>query len=313
MPKTTLSFYLHIIAVAVVVFAVGNWLSSRTPDRAEGSPSIISGDSSSASGLARNDNRESVFDRVMRTKTIRCAYVTYPPGLLKDPNTGALSGIFHDLVTEAARRMSLKIEWVEEVNFGNYIEGFETGRYDALCSSGWASAAQSPKVLYSIPLYYSGVGIYVRSDDNRFNDNFKILNNPNFKFSVTEGSLTQSIVATDFPKVQQGALPIQSDVSLILQDVAAQKADAAVSESYMANSFLAQNPGKLKNLVPNAPIRIFPNTFISPGNDLRFKLMMDGAFMELINSGLVENIVAQYEKWPGSLYRVARPYQLSAN
>ncbi len=70
MPKTTLSFYLHIIAIAVIVVGLNNYLSSRTPDRAEGSPSIISGDSSSASGLARNDNKETVYDRVMRTGVI---------------------------------------------------------------------------------------------------------------------------------------------------------------------------------------------------------------------------------------------------
>jgi hypothetical protein len=44
MPKTPLSFYLHIIAVAVIVFAIGNYVSSRTPDRDDGSPSITSGD-----------------------------------------------------------------------------------------------------------------------------------------------------------------------------------------------------------------------------------------------------------------------------
>jgi hypothetical protein len=37
--------------------------------------------------------KETLYQRVLRTKTIRCSYCAYPPYCLKDPNTGHMTGI----------------------------------------------------------------------------------------------------------------------------------------------------------------------------------------------------------------------------
>ena len=44
--------------------------------------------------------KESTYERVIRTGEIRCAYAVYEPPLIKDPNTGKLSGIFYDVMEE---------------------------------------------------------------------------------------------------------------------------------------------------------------------------------------------------------------------
>lgn len=40
------------------------------------------------------DAKESAYDRVMRTGTIRCGYFIWPPGFSIDPNVGKRSGFF---------------------------------------------------------------------------------------------------------------------------------------------------------------------------------------------------------------------------
>src|SRR5687768_13014071 len=74
--------------------------------------------------------RESVFAKILNTRTIRCSYLIYSPYFRKDPNTGRLSGIFHDVMEEIGKNAGLKIEWVEQVGYENIFPGLKAGRYD---------------------------------------------------------------------------------------------------------------------------------------------------------------------------------------
>ena len=46
------------------------------------------------------DDKESAYERVIRTGIIRCGYFVWPPFLAIDPNTNKKSGIFFDIVEE---------------------------------------------------------------------------------------------------------------------------------------------------------------------------------------------------------------------
>src|SRR5271167_4377726 len=78
--------------------------------------------------------KESLYDRVIRTGKIRCAYVIYYPDCIKDPNTGKLSGIGIEAIELIAKKLGLTAEWTEEVGWGTMMEGLQTGRYDLIAS-----------------------------------------------------------------------------------------------------------------------------------------------------------------------------------
>ena len=50
------------------------------------------------------------FERVTSSGVLRCGYVVYPPGLINDPNTGKISGIFPDVLEQAAHNLGLKVD-----------------------------------------------------------------------------------------------------------------------------------------------------------------------------------------------------------
>ena len=66
-------------------------------------------------------SRETAYDRVMRTRTLRCGYVLYAPAVMKSLNTGAFSGIVYEITELMGKRLGLKVEWAEEVSFGSMI------------------------------------------------------------------------------------------------------------------------------------------------------------------------------------------------
>ena len=51
--------------------------------------------------------KESVYERVIRTGKIRCGYAVWQPVLMKDPNTGAFSGVYYDYMNLLAARLGL--------------------------------------------------------------------------------------------------------------------------------------------------------------------------------------------------------------
>jgi polar amino acid transport system substrate-binding protein len=252
--------------------------------------------------------KESTYERVLRTGEIRCAYAPYAPALIKDPNTGQLSGIFYDVVTEIGRRLNLKIDWVEEVGYGVIAQGFETNSYDAFCNTVFPTPERSRAAGFTIPLYYSPVGIFVRADDHRFDNDFSKLDDPSVRFSVRDGDISAAFEQEAFPHATQVSVPQLSDTSQLLDEVVHKKADATINEPGLLYLYLETNPGSVVNIAAEHPIRVSPNSLMIKANEYQFKMMLDTTLQEMLNSGFIDKVLKKYEKYPIFLH-VAVPYQ----
>ncbi|MBU6234228.1 MAG: ABC transporter substrate-binding protein [Alphaproteobacteria bacterium] len=255
------------------------------------------------------DAKESTYDRVLRTKTIRCGYIPYAPAVMIDPNTKAFSGIIPEVMEEAARLLDLKIEWAEEVGWGTTVDSIRTGRVDAICVGFWENPAEGKYLFFSRPLYYSPMNAYVRVDDTRFDMDITLLDNESMTIVSGDGEMSGIIARQDFPKAKVLSLPNMGDTTEQLLAISTKKADASFFETWTAEDFIAKNPNTLKNVTRLAPMRVFADTIALPMDDVKFKAMLDNAFNQIINSGHMDKIIAKYEKYPGSLLRVAKPYE----
>jgi ABC-type amino acid transport substrate-binding protein len=254
--------------------------------------------------------RESAYDRLMRTGVIRCGYVVYTPFYILDLNSGKVSGIFVDIMDEAAKLLSMKVEWTEEAGTPALIEGLKSGRLDALCSGFWPSAARGREVNFSRPLFYSNLGVYVRANDNRFDQSLDSLNQLGVTVAVVDGEMADQISTVSFPKAEKVSLPQTTNVSDLLTVVAFNKADFTISGVNEAADFSKHNPGKVKRVDAHKPIRVFPNVVMTEKGDQKFLSMLNSAFDELDQTGKLEQIISRYENQPGEFLRVARPYEV---
>src|SRR5258708_1183452 len=98
--------------------------------------------------------KETVFERIMRTGTIRCGYILAPAWVMKDPNTGTMSGSIVDYVNALGDALKFKVVWQEEMNLGTYMQDLQNRRYDLECSGGWPNALRGKQIEYSTPIYY---------------------------------------------------------------------------------------------------------------------------------------------------------------
>ena len=252
---------------------------------------------------------QSVYNQVMTSGVITACYVEYPPALIKDPNTGKLSGIFYDALNKAAANMGLTVNWNVEVGWADLIPSLNAGKCDIIGSPSWGNSTRGKSSEFSVPLYYSAINAYVRTNDNRFNSNPFIANNSQYTVMDEDGETSQVIVGQMFPNAKTITIPQNDAVSVMLLDVASDKADMAFVEASIANQFLATHPGTLKNVSANTPVAVYGNVYLIKKGEFEFKTAIDNAMNELLSNGYINQLIAQYGKsYPGGFYKVAPPY-----
>lgn len=252
---------------------------------------------------------DSVYDRVIESGKIKAAYIVYPPGSFKDPNTGDLTGVFIDALNQAGKDLELEVEWTEEVAWGTMIEGLLTDRYDVVGNGIWETPSRGKVVDFSIPLFYSGLGVYVRSDEGRFDKDIKAVNSNDVKIATIDGEISELMAKTKFPEAEPVSLGQISDVSQMMLNVSQGKADVAVIEPYIGYEFLQQNPGTLKNAAQKQPIAVFGNSMMFKDNQPKFESMLNTALQNQLNGGNISALMDQYIPEPGLMYSVAYPYR----
>jgi ABC-type amino acid transport substrate-binding protein len=252
---------------------------------------------------------KSLYDKVMEKGEISCGYVNYPPFLSKDPNTGKMSGIGVDIMTRVAELMKVKLRWAQESSWANYITDLQMNRFDVLCNTDFFLPEYVGRVEITRPVFFTGIGVYKRADDNRFPEGFAAFDDPNITISAIDGSLSMLIRNTDYPKSKIVSMPAMTDYAMILMNLAAHKADVTFVEKAVADSYMKANPGQLVNIAENKPLRVFPYFIPFKIGEVKFKSAVDEAIGSMIENGEIDRILDRYENGRPVFYRVAKGFR----
>ncbi len=117
------------------------------------------------------------------------------------------------------------------------------------------------------------------------------------------------IAQADFPKATRISLPQLSPFTQNLLNIRTGKADLTFAEPGIIREFLATNPGTLKELAPDRPLRIFGNSLVIKRGDTELREFLNVALAELLYGGTVDKILQEYEPGPGVFPRAALPYR----
>lgn len=233
------------------------------------------------------------FDRVTSSGTLRCAYAAYDPIFIIGTN-GHLSGIFHDVLEEAAKRLNLKVQWVEEVGYGNINTGFVTGRYDAFCAGLWPAGHRAASTVFSRAVMWDPVSVWVRGDDTRFDGHMDLLNDPAYKIADTEGDATSSMADALFPKTGRMTVAQNQTIGDEIAQVTSGKADAMFRDYMTADRFMQSAPGSLKNLSPGKPVLTYPLTIGFNQHEMALRDMIDIVLDDMERDGTIGRIIKSY-------------------
>jgi len=252
-----------------------------------------------------DNKRETAYERVIRTGVLRCGYGIFEPQTMKDPNTGAFTGAFVDVMQSLGKELGIKVEYTEEVDWGQIAEALSSGRIDAFCPGMWGTAKRGAHIAFTKPVYYSTLEAFVRADDKRFDNNKAAINNENVTLATNEGDVTDEIADRFFPKAKRFAKGAISGEAYLLINVETRKADVTFTAPSIAATYMRGNPGKLRQVVLPQPILVYPNVIGVDIHEYELVSMLNAGITQLENNGLIAEILGKYPD--GKFFRLPSP------
>ena len=219
--------------------------------------------------------------------------MTYFPGMVKDVNTGKMSGYDVDIMDEVARRMKVKVEWTAETNWPNFATDMNANKFDVLCVGYWANPVQAKFALPTIPLFYQPSYLVTRADDHRFDKDVYKINDPNITLAVLDGDVPDTMADELFPLVKRSRLSQQTAYSQVFQDVATKKADVTIGAYEDIQGYMKTNPGKLK-AITDQPLRYFSKTLQMPVDATTLQSALNITFHDMQLDGTMDRIIKKY-------------------
>lgn len=236
--------------------------------------------------------QETVFDHVMRTGTIRCGYAVWHPALIKDPNTGVLSGYDYDVVNAVGEVLGLKVEWVEETGWGTATEALASRRFDMACNSFWGPPGRTRAVMMSVPFIHHPLFVVTNDKIKPEGAGVHWLNSPAYKMLILRGTIGENEAKMVFPNAHTlDAAELSSDGNALL-DVSLGKADFTIANLTPIQRFLEHGGKGIKIIEP--AYAVVGGMLLLPPDDVRFKHMIDSALSYLIDSGKTAAILRKY-------------------
>jgi ABC-type amino acid transport substrate-binding protein len=287
---------LLVIALAIVTtLATAHFANTRAMQGEEVNPSSI---------------KETSYERVMRTKTLRCGYEFWDSGIMRDAQTDQLYGEWVDFLNEIGKVSGLKVEWSAHVGWGDAVTALKGGKIDAMCAGIWQSAEKAKQIYFSIPLAYQSIEAFVQPDDHRFDNNIERINSDDVTIMVVDADTSDFLAREDFPKAKRIALgDLNGTDSDLYMGLATKKADVVFDTVGLWRQYDKANPGKVRRAAPGHNLRVFGLSIVTDNDDPRLMGMIDVGVQEIINSGAVDRILKKDEaKYPDMYLKSVKPY-----
>ncbi len=252
------------------------------------------------------EQKETAYDRVMRTGTLRCGFIPWPPGFEIDPNTGVIKGPSKELFESIIRLTGWKVEFVQTA-MGSVPLDLQNDKFDVMCADGPWTITNIRLVDYTTPATYSPVFIYVRANEARF-QSYADFDSKDVTFVGIDGDISADLTAVRFPHAKMHTLGSLTDPAQMMMEVADNKADAVILDPVTGEGFIKNNPGKIKAF-PGDTLAVYPVGMSVRWGEDQLKQVLNRATEMAINIGLADQKLDLYDPARKTIYSPARPFQ----
>lgn len=207
-----------------------------------------------------------------------CIAPEFPPDMFLDAQ-GNPAGFSVALANKMAEALGVKVEWVQS-DFQGVIAGVGSGKCDIAPGTITPRGKRALVGNFAKVSVLSIVGLAVRADDPR--STIEEFNQPDVKFAVLEGTLSEAMYTKYFSKAQVAKF---SDVNAGFLEVMNSKSDAYPMDDTTGLSYARQQPALKMILLGNGGLGASPSAPYLPLGDDQFVRWVDTFIDEFINNG----------------------------
>jgi ABC-type amino acid transport substrate-binding protein len=231
-----------------------------------------------------------VMDRILREKKIKVGYIPSPPGTIKDPASGDITGYYVEGLRYIFKTINVEPEFIE-TTWANFAAGLQSGQFDLSMAGTFATIQRAAAVEFTRPIHYLGYSAVVRKGDTRFKE-LADFNKEGVKIAVLQGGAGLEFARENWPKATLVTLAT-GNLTAPFIEVAAGRADMGTEDAFQARRFAAQQPG-VDVLFSEQPYNVLPICWsVKRGNGdlLNF---MNVAIDFMLGTGRWERIAEKY-------------------
>jgi polar amino acid transport system substrate-binding protein len=227
---------------------------------------------------------EATLERIMREGKLKVCYINYHPIVIKDPNTGQLSGEAIDAIEYIADETELEVEYVEST-WGTFIAALQSEKCDVVGTAVFTRMERAKSVSFTRPMYYIHNSVLIREGDERFTD-LEDFNDGNVTVAVIQGEVGHLYAQKHLPEANLIVLP-GADISLALAQVSSGKADAAFTDGWTIQQYAEEHPETVDflDVNPDAAYGINPNAWAVRHEDTGLLNFLDTAIYNMEADG----------------------------
>jgi ABC-type amino acid transport substrate-binding protein len=235
--------------------------------------------------------KESVLDKVINNGELDVCYVTYPPTIIKDPQTHKLSGHLVDTIELIAKELGIEINY-HESTWTTFIVGLQSGKCDLSIVPTFKTINRAKSVAFTRTLFYFGNSAIARNGDTRF----KILDDlkqKGIKIAVTQGEAGHEYAKSNLPNAE---LIVHSNVDQAeaFSEVSVGRADIALGDAWTTKLY-ADEHQEVVDLFADKPYNLMPVGWAVRKDDTEWLQFIDTAIETLESSGKLEEFEKKYD------------------
>ena len=229
---------------------------------------------------------------------------TYPPIEFRDPTSKEMTGLSTELLTEVAKRLGLKLEWIQS-DYGALITGAMASRFD-LASGGISDQPDREKKLDFVNYLKVGTAILTHADEV---DQYKSIEDfagkkvaftlgaKKIEAAVKEGS--DAAVAKGKPPIGMVMLPNSSDAKMQLD---LKRVEGYLNETPTLAYLMKQKPGQFA-MVGNGDYILAPliTSWGFTKENSKLRDAVQAVMTEMLKDGTYKKIMTNWELAGGML------------
>lgn len=178
---------------------------------------------------------ESRLQKIQKSGTLRVGTTgDFNPMSFRDPSDNQFKGFDIDVMTQLAKDLGVKIEWVQ-TDWASLITGVVSNRYDVFAGGASINVARAKVAAFTMPYFEAGtVPLVLKENAGKFK-NWDAINQSGIKVAVTLGTVFADHAKQHFPNAT--IVTIQSPANGY-QEVLAKRADVTITSNVEASSLI---------------------------------------------------------------------------
>lgn len=235
------------------------------------------------------------LEKIRTQGKLDVCYAEYAPAVIKNPNTGELSGHSVDTIEHIAEQINAQITY-HETTWGGAAADVATGRCDVMLTY-FNQIARSFSIAFTDPMIYVGDSALVRADDVRFKDvtDIMVFDKPEYTVAVANGESGHNFVKENFKNAKIEVIDVEAgDLLKFLSLVQTGRADVGIADSVSISLYQREHPDTV-DLFANNPFNLNPTAYGVRQDDIMFLNFLNDALLTLEVKGKIAEFEQKYD------------------